>query len=75
MITVDLVKVKVPICVLLIKGVPETLLLICGVIEKLGVKEPIGVAEEVFVPSVDLVYVGEPVEVFDTKELKVLVGL
>jgi len=39
------------------------------------VKEPVGVAEEVFVPSVDLVYVGELVAVFDTKELKVLVGL
>jgi hypothetical protein len=47
----------------------------CGVIETLGVKEPVGVADEVFVPSVDLVYVGELVAVFDTKELKVLVGL
>ena len=41
----------------------------------MGVKEPAGVAEEVFVASVDLVYVGELVEVFDIKELKVLFGL
>ena len=38
-------------------------------------KEPIGVAEEVFVAIVDLVYVGELVEVFEAMELKVLFGL
>lgn len=57
------------------KGVPETVLVIGGVIETLGVKETVVVPVDVFVPSVDLVYVGEPVEVFETIGLKVLVGL
>ena len=75
MITVDLVKVYVPSCVLLIKGVPETVIVIRGVMETLGVKETLVVPEEVFVPSVDLVYVGETVDVFEAMELKVFVGL
>ena len=33
------------------------------------------VPEDVFVESVDLVYVGETVEVFEAMELKVLFGL
>ena len=43
--------------------------------ETLGVKETVVVPEEVFVPSVDLVYVGETVDVFEAMELKVFVGL
>jgi hypothetical protein len=74
-ITVDLVKVYVPTWVLLIKGDPETDLVIGGVMETSGVKEPSGVAELVFVARGDLVCVPETVEVFEAMELKVLFGL
>lgn len=57
------------------KGVPEWVLVIGGVIETLGVKDTVVLEEGVFVASGDRVYVGEPVEVFETIELKVLVGL